>query len=67
MLVEALKQGLPTHARIALLLWAIFLGIEGAGIVIGYFLFAEFLGIFREQSMLKASVSRQRGCIGYPA
>lgn len=50
MLVEALNEGLSTNINIVLILWAIFLGIEGAGVALGYFLFGEFLGIFREES-----------------
>jgi hypothetical protein len=47
MLMEALSEGLSTNTNVVLLILAIFLGIEGAGILLGYFLFAEFLGIFR--------------------
>jgi len=47
MLVESLSEGLSTNTNVVLLILAVFLGIEGAGIVLGYFLFAEFLGIFR--------------------
>ena len=50
MLAEALKEGLSTDANMVLLILAIFLGIEGAGVVLGYFLFARFLGLFREGS-----------------
>jgi hypothetical protein len=50
MLVEALNEGLSTNINIVLILWAIFLGIEEAGVALGYFLFGEFLGIFREES-----------------
>ncbi|HEX9334113.1 MAG TPA: hypothetical protein VF896_19625, partial [Anaerolineales bacterium] len=49
MLVETISEGISTDTNMVLLLLAIFLGIEGVGIVLGYFLFAEFLGIFREE------------------
>jgi hypothetical protein len=47
-LVEALSEGISTDANVVLLVFGVFLGLEGAGIVLGYFLFAEFLGIFRK-------------------
>ena len=48
MLLEALKEGLSTDMNIVLFLWGIFIGIEGTGVVLGYFLFGEFLGLFRK-------------------
>jgi len=48
MLMEALNEGLSTNTNVVLLILAIFLGVEGAGIILGYFLFAGFLGIFRK-------------------
>ena len=48
MVGETLKEGMPTQPNMVLLLLAIFLGIEGAGVVLGYLLFGEFLGIFRK-------------------
>jgi hypothetical protein len=48
MLVEALSEGISTDANLVLLVSGVFLGLEGAGIVLGYFLFAEFLGIFHK-------------------
>ena len=45
---EALREGMSTNANMVLLILAIFVGIEGAGVVLGYFLFGEFLGIFRK-------------------
>ena len=49
MSVEALREGISTDANMVLLILAIFLGIEGVGVVLGYLLFAEFLGIFRKE------------------
>jgi hypothetical protein len=46
MLVEAIGEGVSTNTNMVLLILAIFLGIEGTGVILGYFLFAEFLGIF---------------------
>ena len=48
MLVEALSEGISKDAHVVLLVLGVFLGLEGTGIVLGYFLFAEFLGIFRK-------------------
>jgi len=48
MMVEALSEGVSANIKLVLLLLAIFLGIEGAGVILGYFLFAEFLGMFRK-------------------
>jgi hypothetical protein len=48
MLVEALSEGSSTDTTVVLLVLGVFLGLEGTGIVLGYFLFAEFLGIFRK-------------------
>lgn len=46
MLVEYLREGII--GNLVLLILAIFIGIEGLGIVLGYLLFGEFLGIFRK-------------------
>jgi hypothetical protein len=48
MLTEALNEGISTNTNIVMLVLAVFLGIEGAGVILGYLLFAEFLGIFRK-------------------
>jgi hypothetical protein len=48
MLVEVLSEGNSTDTTVVLLVLGVFLGLEAAGIVLGYFLFAEFLGIFRK-------------------
>lgn len=46
MLVESLREGIT--GNLVLLILAIFIGIEGLGIVLGYFLFREFLAISRK-------------------
>jgi hypothetical protein len=48
MLVETLSEGISTDTNVVLLVLGVFLGLEGVGIVLGYCLFAEFLGIFRK-------------------
>ena len=48
MLVEALSEGTSTNTNVLILVLGVFLGLEGAGIILGYFLFGEFLGIFRK-------------------
>jgi len=48
MVVETFHEGLSSDSNVVLLVIAVFLGIEGAGIVLGYLLFEEFLGIFRK-------------------
>jgi hypothetical protein len=48
MLVEVLSEGISTDMTVVLLVLGVFLGLEGAGIVLGYFFFAEFLGTFRK-------------------
>jgi hypothetical protein len=48
MLVEALSEGIATNTNVVLLVFTVFLGLEGAGIILGYFLFGEFLAIFRK-------------------
>ena len=45
-LAEAGAEGLP-QARLILLVFGVFLGVEGAGVLLGYALFRRFLGIFR--------------------
>jgi hypothetical protein len=47
MLMETSREGMSSDTKVVLLILAIFLGVEGAGIILGYFLFAGFLGIFR--------------------
>ncbi len=46
--VETFHEGLSSDSNVVLLVFAVFLGIEGAGIFLGYLLFEEFLGIFRK-------------------
>jgi hypothetical protein len=48
MLIEAFRKGISSDTKVVLLILAIFLSVEGAGIILGYFLFAGFLGIFRK-------------------
>jgi hypothetical protein len=50
MLIEAFSEGISTSPNMVLLILGIFLGIEGTAVVLGYLLFAEFLGIFRMKS-----------------
>lgn len=50
MFAEALNEGVSTNANMILLILAIFIGMEGAGVVLGYILFRKFLGLFREES-----------------
>ncbi|HLO15812.1 MAG TPA: hypothetical protein VK206_13350 [Anaerolineales bacterium] len=49
MLVEVVNEGMSTNLNTVLLIPAIFLSIEGMGVLLGYYLFAEFLGIFRKE------------------
>ena len=49
MLVEAFQEGVSSSSSVVLLVFGVFVGIEGAGIVLGYILFSRFLGIFREE------------------
>ncbi len=44
--VEATGEGLP-QARLILLVFGVFLGLEGTGVILGYALFRRFLRIFR--------------------
>ncbi len=47
--VEALSEGIaPTMGRV-LLVVSVYLGIGGAGVMLGYLLFGKFLGIFRPE------------------
>ena len=43
---EAIGEGAPAQNVIPLIL-AVYIGIEGAGVLLGYVLFRRFLGIFR--------------------
>jgi hypothetical protein len=43
---ETTGEGLP-QARLILLVFGVFIGIESAGVLLGYALFRRFLGIFR--------------------
>jgi len=45
-MAEAIGEGVPNQ-RIILLVLAVFIGIEGAGVLLGYLLFRQFLGITR--------------------
>jgi hypothetical protein len=49
MLVEVINEGISTNLNTVLLILAIFLSIEGMGVILGYYLFAELLGIFRKE------------------
>jgi hypothetical protein len=46
---EFIHEGVAASANVVLLVSAVFIGIEGLGVILGYFLFAEFLGIFRKE------------------
>jgi hypothetical protein len=48
MMMETFREGISSDTKVVLLILAIFLGVEGAGIILGYILFAGFLGIFRK-------------------
>ena len=43
---ETAGEGLP-QSRLILLVFGVFIGIESAGVLLGYALFRRFLGIFR--------------------
>ncbi len=45
-LPEVLGEGAPNRSIILLML-TVFIGIEGAGVLLGYVLFRQFLGIVR--------------------
>lgn len=45
-MVEAIGEGAPNHS-VMLMVLTVFIGIEGAGVLLGYVLFKQFLGIFR--------------------
>ncbi len=46
LLIEILSEGAPNRSLI-MLVAAVFIGIEGAGVLLGYALFKQYLGIFR--------------------
>jgi len=46
LIAEAIEEGAPARNVIPLIL-AVYIGIEGAGVLLGYVLFRRFLGIFR--------------------
>ncbi len=48
-LAEVIGEGLPDELRRAAAVTAIFVGLEGAGVLLGYALFARFLGVFRPE------------------
>jgi hypothetical protein len=48
-LAEAIGEGAPQNSAIPMVL-AVFIGLEGAGVLLGYVLFRRFLGIFRSES-----------------
>lgn len=47
LLAEAVAEGLSPSLSTRLLVASVYLGLEGAGISLGYLLFVKFLGIFR--------------------
>ncbi len=47
-LAETAGEGLP-QARLILLVFGVFIGIEGTGVLLGYALFRYYLGIFKDQ------------------
>jgi hypothetical protein len=44
---EVLAEGMPTNLGRALLVVSVYVSIGGAGVMLGYLLFGEYLGIFR--------------------
>ncbi|HLO30516.1 MAG TPA: hypothetical protein VK249_15325, partial [Anaerolineales bacterium] len=48
MLVEAINEGLSQNVSVILLVLGVFLGIEAAAILLGYYLLGGFLGIVRK-------------------
>jgi hypothetical protein len=46
-LVEALSEGVPTTLERMLLVGGVYVGLGGAGVMLGYVLFGRYLGIFR--------------------
>jgi hypothetical protein len=48
-LVESLAEGLAPNLGRVLLVFAVYIGIEGAGVALGYGLLGRFLGIFRAE------------------
>jgi hypothetical protein len=48
-LVEALAEGLSPNLGRVLLVFGVYIGIEGAGVALGYVLLGRFLGIFRKE------------------
>lgn len=49
LIAEFINEGISASANVVFLVIAVFIGIEGLGVILGYFLFAEFLGIFRKE------------------
>jgi hypothetical protein len=48
-LAEALAEGLSPNLGRVLLVFGVYIGIEGAGLALGYVLLGRFLGIFQEE------------------
>ncbi len=48
-LVEALSEGVPTTLERMLLVGGVYIGLGGAGVMLGYVLFGRYLGIFRSE------------------
>lgn len=49
LLIEVRGEGMPPSMEAMLLMAAAFIGLESSGILLGYFLLGEFLGIFRKE------------------
>jgi hypothetical protein len=45
-MAEAIGEGMPSHS-VVLMVLTVFISIEGFGVLLGYVLFKQFLGIFR--------------------
>lgn len=54
LLSEMTVEGSPHSLRTLALVAAIFIGVESAGVLLGYALFAKLLGLFRQVSPLKS-------------
>jgi hypothetical protein len=50
LLIETLGEGAPNR-NLIMLVAAVFIGIEGAGVLLGYALFRQYLGIFRVEGI----------------
>ncbi len=45
--VEAFAEGMSPNLGRALLVVGVYVGLEGAGVALGYILFGKYLGIFQ--------------------